>query len=317
VCQRCQRLERECIYKEHRRGRFSDSKKVQQLEETIQRLLSELQEAKSPTQHATSSSSGASSSRHQDGSTPATGIYSKRSNAQNPARMEQVPPKDDFDLPILSEPLELLAHASYQVRDDQQGAAESAQFLPVSSRSRGLVTSGPARGKAFFSSGLCDIKSDHFDPIDKGIVSQWQAHQLFNVFIKHLNESLRLLDPHLHTFEYVRHNSSMLLTSIMWLASLFDPSTGPLGVLLDKHLKDTIFPAIHMGTYRSVEICQAFLLLAYYHPPTQTLSDDKSWQYIGQAARIASELGMNRQSKLSPQRKKDEPFMRRVRNRDR
>jgi len=245
--------------------------------------------------------------------------FDKRSEAQNPARLDQIPPKEDYELPMLSQPLELLAHASIQVQgqEDPKAPEDASQNPTLPSQRSKIAVGGPARGEAFFSSGLCDNKEDHFDPIELGVIPQQLAVQLFNVFMEKMNEPLILLDPSLHSFNFVRGSSSLLLTCICWLASLFDPNASDLTYLLDHHIQKTILPAIYMESYRSVEIAQSFILLAFYHPPAKTLSEDKSWQYIGQAARIGSELGMNRLSRISPDRERQEDFMRRVRNRER
>ncbi|UZJ53405.1 hypothetical protein CBS101457_002725 [Exobasidium rhododendri] len=355
ICQRCQRLERECIYKEHRRGRFSDNKKVQHLENTVQTLMKELEEVHS---RQGSSIGTPSSSRHDSsladsssqgralkggesyfggkqgkasgdrlaggegggrkGGATSSQTGSSQFEMQLPSHLDQIPPKSDYRLPMLSQPLELLAHASLQVRKDQQNTSDVLQYLPITGQRGGTRSiPGPARGEAFFSSGLCDNKEDHFDPIELGIISQQTAVHFFNIFMENLNEAINLLDPSLHSFGFVRGSSSFLLTAICWLTSLFDPKAGGIAIALDKHLMKTILPAVLMESYRSAEIAQAFILLAFYHPPSPTLSDDKSWQYIGHAARIASELGMNRLSQVSVERQKSEDFMRRVRNRER
>lgn len=47
------------------------------------------------------------------------------------------------------------------------------------------------------------------------------------------------------------------------------------------------------GVYKSVEISQACLLLAYYQRMADSAVDDQTWALLGTAVRIASELGCN------------------------
>jgi hypothetical protein len=42
--------------------------------------------------------------------------------------------------------------------------------------------------------------------------------------------------------------------------------------------------------HKSVELCQAYILLSSYDVPTRRLEDDRSWSYAGLAIRSAKTL---------------------------
>ena len=49
---------------------------------------------------------------------------------------------------------------------------------------------------------------------------------------------------------------------------------------------------------KSVEIVQAYMLLAYYNSPTERFEDDRTYTYSGIAIRMAVELNLWRNPKL-------------------
>lgn len=46
--------------------------------------------------------------------------------------------------------------------------------------------------------------------------------------------------------------------------------------------------------WKSVEIVQAFILLAVFPAPARRWDEDKTWMYLGCAIRLATELDLNR-----------------------
>lgn len=180
---------------------------------------------------------------------------------------------------------------------------------------------GPGRGKAFFDIGLFSTKQDnlpHFDPIDRGYLTLAEAESLYELYMKHINPMITLLDPHLHTFEYVRSHSALLLSSTCWIAAKYRVEASQIAADLEMHIRSNLLPTILMDGFRNAEIPQAFIILAAYHPQMNTLSEDKAWAYVGFAIRIASELDMNsRISARPPNRLDDAGLARRLRNRER
>ncbi|EPQ30544.1 uncharacterized protein PFL1_02069 [Pseudozyma flocculosa PF-1] len=180
---------------------------------------------------------------------------------------------------------------------------------------------GPARGKNYFANGLYVPKLDLdplFDPIAQRVLDHAQAARLFDFFMLEINPQLTLLDPHLHTFAHVRNTSLLLLSATCWIAAKFLPDCAKAATELEARMRDVLLPSILLDGYRSAEIAQAFIILATYHPPTDTLAEDRSWTYIGFGIRVASELDMNSNLlHLPPARAADENLARRLRNRER
>jgi hypothetical protein len=52
--------------------------------------------------------------------------------------------------------------------------------------------------------------------------------------------------------------------------------------------------------FKSVEIVQAYILLAYYNAPTERFEDDRTYTYSGIALRMAVELNLWRTPKAVP-----------------
>ncbi|CBQ73032.1 conserved hypothetical protein [Sporisorium reilianum SRZ2] len=180
---------------------------------------------------------------------------------------------------------------------------------------------GPGRGKAFFDVGLFTTKLDNlpqFDPIDRGYLTLAEAESLYAVFIDHINPTITLLDPHLHTFDYVHSCSALLLSCTCWIAAKYKVEASQIAADLEMHIRSNLLPTILMEGFRNAEIPQALIILAAYHPQMNTLSEDKAWAYVGFAIRIASELDMNSRIVVRPPNRQDDAGLaRRLRNRER
>lgn len=180
---------------------------------------------------------------------------------------------------------------------------------------------GPGRGKAFFDMGLFTTKLDnlpHFDPIDRGYLTIAEADGLYAVFMQYINPMLTLLDPHLHTFDYVRSSSALLLSCTCWIAAKYRVEASQIAADLEMHIRSNLLPTILMEGFRNAEIPQALIILAAYHPQMNTLSEDRAWAYVGFAIRIASELDMNSRITVRPANRQDDAGLaRRLRNRER
>lgn len=174
----------------------------------------------------------------------------------------------------------------------------------------------------FFSMSIFHSKMDNdpdLDPVDMGLVQLRELEKLFDIFFARINPLLTLFDPFLHSVSHVRSRSALLTTVIAALAARLSDSGrhAKLAVILENHWRQKLLPEALLEGYKSVEISQAFLVLAIYHKPTNRLSEDRSWQYLGFAIRIATEIGVNRLTKPNDEVKDNEQVRRRVRNRNR
>lgn len=345
ICERCKRLNRECVYKEHRRGRFSDSKRVQHLERVVQSLLGQLRSLQSTTETSTEKgiSTSASSSTHSNGNgnssiSTAPALPDQQNDLWKIVDSRSSSPLLDAKQTtlesLLSHPLRFLAHFGKDVglNEDKQHSisqtdyqdtllnAQIGDYTPRITPSISAATESRRNSidQTSFLHGLRNVKLDRFDPIDMGVISISKAEELFKLYFDSLESSVAMFDLQLHSFEFVRMTSSFLLTTICFIASMFDMESGPLSNKLEVHIHKIILPAILTQDYRSVEIVQAFVLLAYYHPQVTTLSKDRSWLFIGYASRIGWELGMNTSMQNALSRfPNDLELIKRVRNRER
>lgn len=107
--------------------------------------------------------------------------------------------------------------------------------------------------------------------------------------MRSFNPFICAFDPSFHTFQYVREQSSFLLTVMLSVsAKAFNPA-----VYLDlhRHSEKLFTDAIARGT-KTPDIIQAIVLKTYWKQP----DDTRSWAIIGYAIRLAMELGWHKLS---------------------
>lgn len=127
-------------------------------------------------------------------------------------------------------------------------------------------------------------------------------------FIVILNPYISQLDPHLHTFNYVR-KSSFLFTAILAMsAKTFNPIV--YNALYD-HTQDLYTESFRNGA-KSTEIVQAILILTYWKQP----QDTRAWTSLGYAIRMCMDMGWHKLTAYSTASRvtMDETRRREVRN---
>jgi hypothetical protein len=147
------------------------------------------------------------------------------------------------------------------------------------------------------------------DPITAKIINEEEARVIFDLVFLRLNPFVNLFDPALHSVAYVRSKCPLLFTTlIMAGAKFFRPEIYRECQKLANDLAVRAFAE----QWKRVEVVQAFACLTYWKEP----DDNRTWTYIGYAARMAIELGLNRYvSRPSPN--ETERQMRERRNRER
>ncbi|RAO72248.1 uncharacterized protein BHQ10_008260 [Talaromyces amestolkiae] len=140
------------------------------------------------------------------------------------------------------------------------------------------LDSDPAQSPSTFPEG---------DPIMKRVISYHIATSLFEGFIRSFNPFICVFDPSFHTFQYVREQSSFLLTVMLSVsAKAFNPSLYP---DLHRYSEKLFSDAIARGA-KSPEIIQAIVLKTYW----KQSDDTRSWPIIGYAIRLSMELGWHK-----------------------
>ena len=101
-------------------------------------------------------------------------------------------------------------------------------------------------------------------------------------------------DPKLHTLEFVRERSAFLLVVILAVASTYTPicSSARLHEQLVVHAA-RLEGEVRNKHLKSVEIIQAFLLLASWTDVPCTLCRDRTWLYVSHAIALAVELRLD------------------------
>ncbi|KAL9473227.1 hypothetical protein ACSS6W_007607 [Trichoderma asperelloides] len=146
------------------------------------------------------------------------------------------------------------------------------------------------------------------DPIELSILSLSMAKSLFENFITLLNPYISQLDPHLHTFDYVRKSSFLFTAVLAMSAKTFNPIV--YNALYD-HAQDLYTESFRNGT-KSTEIVQAILILTYWKQP----QDTRAWTSLGYAIRMCMDMGWHKLTAYSAASRTnvDETRRREVRN---
>jgi hypothetical protein len=104
-------------------------------------------------------------------------------------------------------------------------------------------------------------------------------------FFEHLNPLANLLDPALHTLDYIRSSSTPLFTMVLAAsAKFFRPHSYK---DLWSHGRTMIERAINNGTGCDIGLVQAIFIAIYWKEP----QDTTVWIKIGLAIRLACQLG--------------------------
>ncbi|TKY87876.1 hypothetical protein EX895_003457 [Sporisorium graminicola] len=139
-----------------------------------------------------------------------------------------------------------------------------------------------------------DVRQD-WDPVSAEVVDLDTSKLLFETFMVKLEALLSFFDPRIHTYQYIRSHSSLLFTTMCWLAATVSDFPAAARVMNDlkAHIENVVLPAVYCQNLRSVEIAQAFLMLAAYLSPSQNPSEDRAWTLLGHAIRVATDLDMH------------------------
>ncbi|ORY24878.1 hypothetical protein BCR39DRAFT_313078 [Naematelia encephala] len=272
-CQRCVRASLDCVFENHQRGRKPGFRLTDR-----SRALSRLKSAYRVLHAQDTDSRDLLAS-------PDPGPSSRRNSQQFHLQSSFRPPHSlgvscQYTSIEPTDPLRPPAHAS---------------FLPTYSDMEPSHRS-PSSLREFFASICGEVMGEPVealdlyrqDPVACGYMSEEEARQLFEDFHERIGPAIELLDPLLHTHDWVRNRSQFLYTTIIAVALKFshDPDIVLLGrcqALAQDQLLRTFVDGLS-----SVESAQALLLLTEYKEP-----EDKSmYLLVGLACRIGMDLGL-------------------------
>lgn len=131
--------------------------------------------------------------------------------------------------------------------------------------------------------------------VDK-VVTVEEVVELFAIFFAHCHRHTPFLDPELHTPTTTGSRSPFLFTCICTVAArYYTKRTDDLYKKCLKSAKKAAFDVMAKG-FKSIEICQGFLLLANWNQPAERFEEERSYQFSGIAFRMAHDLNLHRKT---------------------
>ncbi|KAK0234486.1 hypothetical protein EDD85DRAFT_1025365, partial [Armillaria nabsnona] len=130
-----------------------------------------------------------------------------------------------------------------------------------------------------------------------GLVTAEDAKQLFDIFYKHINPFIALLDLVLLTPKSTLARCPVLFT-----------------VMSMHFAKQSAANALVLDEMKSIELCQAYLLMSVYAVPERSWDRDQTWLYTGLAVSIATALHLDQTPKINSATESEErEYLNRVR----
>ncbi|KAH9162835.1 fungal-specific transcription factor domain-containing protein [Lactarius sanguifluus] len=168
--------------------------------------------------------------------------------------------------------------------DDDVGVASRRFFMP-----------GPSQNLALRKSLIDKISPP--DILVHKLVTPEDVEKLFDIFYTRINPFISLLDPKLHTPALTFSRCPFLFTVVCAIASRYSdkPEVYPIAM----HFAKSAAANALVDGWKSVELCQAYILMSIYAVPARRWEEDRSWLYTGLAIRIATDLNLH----LLPQKK--------------
>ncbi|GAB1527393.1 hypothetical protein RhiTH_010568 [Rhizoctonia solani] len=125
------------------------------------------------------------------------------------------------------------------------------------------------------------------------VIADDEVEHLFRIFHERIDAVIAIIDPVIHTVAGVKARCPFLFTVICAIASRYWIERPELYKVLMHYAKSAAATAITDG-WKSLEVCQAYLLLSVYPQPAKSWAEDRGWLYLGCAIRdraLATRLG--------------------------
>ncbi|KAF9453200.1 hypothetical protein P691DRAFT_801540 [Macrolepiota fuliginosa MF-IS2] len=119
-----------------------------------------------------------------------------------------------------------------------------------------------------------------------------EIQELFSLYFARINPFFSVLDPELHTAENLIWCCPFLFTVMCAVASRYYVSRPDVYPLAMDFARDIAGQMLVEGN-QSIDVCQAYLIMAVYPTPRKRWTEDRSWLLMGVAIRMAMELGLN------------------------
>ncbi|KAF7373023.1 Protein priB [Mycena sanguinolenta] len=148
-----------------------------------------------------------------------------------------------------------------------------------------------------------------------GIVVWEDVKKLFEIFHTNLNPLISLLDPVLHTPTSTFVRCPVLFTVVCAVSSRHYTEKSEIYPIAMQFAKRSVANALNEHR-KTIELCQAYLLLSIYALPVPKWEQDCSWLFAGVAVQLATELNLH-QEPISTAARADEKWERELLNRTR
>ncbi|KAF8530244.1 fungal-specific transcription factor domain-containing protein [Hysterangium stoloniferum] len=132
-----------------------------------------------------------------------------------------------------------------------------------------------------------------------GLVTPDDVEELFKIFYERINPFISILDPTIHTPERTFGRCPFLFTVVCAIASRYYAPKATI-YKYAMHFAKTAAASSLIDGWKSVELCQAYLLMSVYSVPARRWEEDRSWLYLGLAIRIATDLNLHQPGSSKP-----------------
>ncbi|TDL25867.1 hypothetical protein BD410DRAFT_610536 [Rickenella mellea] len=122
-----------------------------------------------------------------------------------------------------------------------------------------------------------------------GLLSPREIYDLFNIYFKNIHPLFPVLDPDLHTPAKTLWNNHFLFTVICAISSRYYHVRHQLHKATLEFAQDAAEKAL-VGGAKTVDTCQAYILMAVYPLPVKKWSRHSSWLFSGMASTVANQL---------------------------
>ncbi|KAJ6531154.1 fungal-specific transcription factor domain-containing protein [Mycena capillaripes] len=314
-CKRCIAGNHECIFEESNRGKRSSKKhelltrSLRKMERTLDTVLRSIGNpslasgmiSRSPSPSLQSNPTSALLAHSPSPPPPSAPSFHHHRARPGSPKLHSLP---DNSL----NPLGLLAEASLANR---RAHAPNPSGLVARSTQPGENKVGVASDN-YFKPGPMSILplrrlmiERQVQPEMLSFVTTDEVVALFNIFFEHISMHSNLLDPDFHTPSLVCSRSPFLLTTICAISSKFYDANPELHPKLTEMAKKLAFSVPARG-YKSLEIVQAYLLLALYGcGAVERYEQDKTWLLLGMAIRMATDLNLHRKTAVASEDTED------------
>ncbi|KAH9836168.1 uncharacterized protein C8Q71DRAFT_69524 [Rhodofomes roseus] len=167
--------------------------------------------------------------------------------------------------------------------------------------SRGRPTAYPGApsnpgllGQANYADRFANYASSSNQPaiLQSGLFGPLEITALFDLYFDRVHASFAILDPEIHTPQYLMSKSPLLFTMILAIATRHWQPRPKLHQLAMAYACEAVTQAL-IDSCHAIETCQAYILLTVYPAPFQRWFENRSWLLIGASIRMAQHLQLD------------------------